>query len=161
MSHLIELFPAFYRSRTVFFIMLILYSKKSFLWYRFFIWSLFFYFKLLFAHGTNSFLHKPFFDTLTVKNMFAWKSVNFLILFEIVVTNWAKLFFFMFCSVEFRKHIVIFFLHSFWHFSNFVFKLQKLLICHIIRVNIKSPLILHGHYHISEIVRINNLERLI
>lgn len=51
--------------------------------------------------------------------------------------------------------IVLLFTQAFTHLANLFFKLQKLLVSHIVRVNVHSTLIMHGYHHIPQVFHIH------
>ena len=45
------------------------------------------YLEFLLAHGAHFLFQEPLFDALAVEYMFAWKFIDLLVLFEVLVAN--------------------------------------------------------------------------
>lgn len=88
--------------------------------------------------------------------MLAGQTIDLLRFFDVIIANRAKLSLMFLCRAYPRQLFVLIFADALGNLADLLLQLQKLLICHIIRVDIHSSLIMHPYHHVLQVFHVHN-----
>ena len=117
--------------------------------------------QLLLAKRTRLLLGQPLLDALAVEHVLALQQVNLLPLLHVVVADRTQLLLMGFRGCHALQPIQLLLVESLGDLAHLFFKLEELLVGHVVDVDVHAALIAQVEHHLSHLLEVHHLVLLV